>query len=109
MEQLTQLEDDLRLNKQQAAPEDRQSAKRAQLFGATGGKDQDTNLPASSFLTSPSQPETVPEMDDEDDSEEFKLDEDLLSGEPEIEETGDLRMQALLNSGEKPRKTEALT
>ena len=44
-------------------------------------------MPISSFLTSPSQPETVPEMEDEEDSEEFKLDEDLLLGEPEIEDT----------------------
>lgn len=35
------------------------------------------NQASNSFLTSPSQPETVPELDEEDD-DEYKNDEDLL-------------------------------
>jgi len=40
-------------------------------------------------LTSPSQPETVLEMDEEDDSDDFRMDEDLLADHPEVEEIQD--------------------
>lgn len=54
-------------------------------------------------MTSPSQPETVFEMDEEDDSDDFRMDEDLLADHPEVEEIQDCKIMALLNSGEKPK------
>ena len=63
------------------------------------------NQASNSFLTSPSQPETVPELDEEDD-DEYKNDEDLLCDDLQVEETNDERMQLLLNSGEKKNRDD---
>ncbi len=105
VDQLSKIEDDLKTNKSQISAEDRQAKKRAYMLGKNAVAEKSEVEPQASFLTSPSQPETVPELDEEDD-DEYKHDEDLLGDELQIEETTDERMQLLLNSGEKKNRDD---